>query len=120
MQLLHYNVGGLYGLHYDSANTDVVNDVHYRIATWINYLSDVEAGGATVFPLLNVTVWPEKGAALFWYNLRSSGSLDEDTLHSGCPVIYGDKWIATKWILLKGQGDGNKCCLDRNVRNNFP
>ncbi|CAG2162076.1 unnamed protein product [Oppiella nova] len=67
-----------------------------RIGTWINYLSDVEAGGAIVFPLLNVTVWPTKYSAIFWHNLHKSGQLDGQTLHSGCPVLVGHKWIATK------------------------
>ncbi|PRD25225.1 UNVERIFIED_CONTAM: Prolyl 4-hydroxylase subunit alpha-1 [Trichonephila clavipes] len=31
-----------------------------RVATWLTYMSDVNGGGATVFPRLNITVWPKK------------------------------------------------------------
>lgn len=38
-----------------------------------NQMTDVTEGGATVFPLLNITVKPEKGSALIWYNLYRDG-----------------------------------------------
>ena len=36
-------------------------------------------------------MYPTEGAMLFWYNLHSDGSIIEDSLHSGCPVLYGVK-----------------------------
>ena len=55
-------------------------------------LTDVPAGGATVFPFLGLSVRPQKGMALLWYNLRPNGSPDPLTLHSACPVLIGNKW----------------------------
>lgn len=45
-----------------------------RIATFLVYMTDVEAGGATVFPTLGLTLHPVKGAAAFWYNLLPDGT----------------------------------------------
>jgi prolyl 4-hydroxylase len=36
-------------------------------------MSNVEWGGATVFPVVNGYIRPEKGSAAFWYNLYASG-----------------------------------------------
>lgn len=55
-------------------------------------MSDVEKGGATVFPFYNVTVQPVKGTAVFWYNLFKDGVGDVTTLHGACPVLVGSKW----------------------------
>ncbi|KAF0298415.1 Prolyl 4-hydroxylase subunit alpha-1 [Amphibalanus amphitrite] len=61
-------------------------------------LNPVLRGGRTVFPYLGVSVEPEQGSAVYWDNVLPDGTADERTLHSGCPVAYGYKWIANKFI----------------------
>ena len=37
------------------------------------------------------------GDALLFYNLKPDSSQDFSSLHTGCPVLQGVKWTATKW-----------------------
>ena len=55
-------------------------------------MTDVEAGGFTVFPQIGVKLKPEKGACAVWYNLKASGEGDYSTRHAACPVLTGNKW----------------------------
>ncbi len=49
-------------------------------------------GGATVWPYLGVSIFPEKGSAAMWFNTRSTAFPDYLTLHAACPVLLGQKW----------------------------
>lgn len=55
-------------------------------------MSDVEQGGGTVFTAINIALWPKKGSAAFWYNLKPNGEGDFKTRHAACPVLTGSKW----------------------------
>ncbi|CAG7723752.1 unnamed protein product [Allacma fusca] len=118
-QIANYGLGGLYVPHTDHLMNNPNPEVYTawerfvgdRIATMMIYLSNVEAGGATVFPRAGVTLWPKKGAAAFWWNLDRSGVGDENTRHGACPVLYGDKWVSNKWIRLNEQFLSATCGL---------
>ncbi|XP_075524922.1 prolyl 4-hydroxylase subunit alpha-1-like isoform X4 [Dermacentor variabilis] len=107
-QIANYGVGGQFAAHIDYLD-DILADPNRtiddfgrtsgdRIATLMFYLSDVEEGGATVFPNLGVRLMPKKGNAAFWWNLNADGEGEQLTKHGGCPVLYGSKWIANKWF----------------------
>lgn len=119
-QVANYGIGGLYVTHTDylminpdpaaySAWEHFMGD---RFATFMVYLSDVEAGGATVFPRAGVTIWPQRGSAAFWWNLYRSGVGDENTRHGGCPVLHGSKWISNKWIHYNDQFQRHQCGMN--------
>ena len=77
------------------------------------YLSSPEFGGNTIFPQAGISVKPEIGSALYWFNAGAQNNYDSRILHGGCPVAYGNKWIANKWIKIAAQFkqfncDGNK------------
>jgi len=104
-QIANYGIGGLYQSHTDNVihpNIETPDPwniyVGDRIATLMVYLSDVEAGGATVFPRAGVTCWPRRGSAAFWWNLYKSGEADATTRHGACPVLHGSKWVSNKWV----------------------
>ena len=90
--------------------TSESNDVGgLRVTTFMIYLSNVEAGGHTVFPQVGIFVPPVEGAALFWFNVGARDNFDTRILHLGCPVLYGNKWIANKWIKLLPQVKNHPC-----------
>lgn len=62
------------------------------------YMGKVKAGGETVFPDLNLTISPNKGSAVFWYNLLNNGTKDYSTLHAACPVLLGTKWSTLSFV----------------------
>uniref|UniRef100_A0A3Q3JHE7 procollagen-proline 4-dioxygenase n=1 Tax=Monopterus albus TaxID=43700 RepID=A0A3Q3JHE7_MONAL len=116
LQVANYGVGGQYEPHFDFGRKDEPDAFEElgtgnRIATWLLYMSDVQAGGATVFTDIGVAVWPKKGSAVFWYNLHPSGEGDYRTRHAACPVLVGNKWVSNKWIHERGQEFRRRCGL---------
>ncbi|XP_055351631.1 prolyl 4-hydroxylase subunit alpha-1-like [Paramacrobiotus metropolitanus] len=117
LQIANYGIGGHYEPHFDfarKAETKVFTSLGMgnRVATMLFYMSDVEAGGATVFPKLNLALWPKKGSAAFWYNLHKNGEGDVRTRHAACPVLSGVKWVSNKWIHEYGQEWHRPCELE--------
>ena len=74
-----------------------------RLATVMGYLSNVQLGGGTAFPNAGIHVKAEKGSIVFWWNILTNGRFDVQTIHGGCPVLVGSKWITNKWIRWKYQ-----------------
>ena len=84
---------------------------------------DVEEGGETAFP--QGSVWidpsipkkmgpvsdcaqghvaakPKAGDGVLFYSYHPNGTMDEASMHTGCPVIKGIKWAAPVWIREEG------------------
>lgn len=112
--ILRYQIGQRYASHFDAFSPDEYGpQKSQRIATFLIYLSDVEEGGETMFPYENgsnmdieydyfkcigLTVKPRQGDGLLFYSLLTNGTIDPTSLHGSCPVIKGEKWVATKWL----------------------
>ncbi|GFP88618.1 probable prolyl 4-hydroxylase 9 [Phtheirospermum japonicum] len=112
--VLRYEVGQRYISHYDSFDPAVYGpQKSQRIASFLLYLSDVEEGGETMFPFENgsnmnigynykscigLKVRPRRGDGLLFYSEFPNRTLDKTSLHGSCPVVKGEKWVATKWI----------------------
>jgi prolyl 4-hydroxylase len=102
LQVLHYQPGTEYEPHYDYFDADdpgtpvLLRRGGQRVASLIMYLSTPENGGATIFPELGLSVYPQQGNAVFFSYPQPDPSTG--TLHGGAPVIAGEKWIATKWL----------------------
>jgi prolyl 4-hydroxylase len=100
LQVLHYQPGQEYEPHYDWFDpaqpgfAAVTARGGQRIASVVMYLNTPEAGGATGFPNVGLTVTALAGSAVYF---AYEGG-DTSSLHAGLPVIRGEKWIATKWL----------------------
>lgn len=68
-----------------------------RSWTFMIYLNDVEAGGATRFKAIGKTIQPEAGKLLCWNNRKPDGAVNPNTLHHGMKVRRGLKYVITKW-----------------------
>ncbi|KAH8247287.1 hypothetical protein KR038_001633, partial [Drosophila bunnanda] len=109
-QVMNYGVGGLFRTHIDVLLADEVRiSQFYDFGILCFQLSEVKQGGGTIFPYLNLTVFPQQGSVLFWYNLDTAGNEEPYVAHAGCPVIVGSKWVMSKWIEDIGQ-EFNKPC----------
>ncbi|KGP92301.1 2OG-Fe(II) oxygenase [Pontibacillus chungwhensis BH030062] len=97
LQILHYQPGQEYKAHHDFFKQSDNN----RISTLVLYLNDVEEGGETLFPELGLSVTPKKGMAVYFEYFYQDEELNNKTLHSGNPVVKGEKWIATQWMRRK-------------------
>ena len=110
LQILNYQIGGEYKPHFDYfPPADSGSKVHtakggQRVSTLIIYLNDVEAGGETILPEVNLAIVPKKGSACYFEYCNSQNQIDPMTLHGGAPVIAGEKWIATKWMRQERYG----------------
>ena len=106
LQLLHYDVGELYGNHHDYyhlPDADKWSQDGGRILTVFLYLTDVEGGGETDFPRLNLTVTPKRGRAVLWPSVldRNPLKLDWRTEHAALEVTKGVKYGANLWFHQK-------------------
>ncbi|GFH26357.1 Fe2OG dioxygenase domain-containing protein, partial [Haematococcus lacustris] len=110
--VLRYGPTNKYGPHLDGLE---------RVASVLIYLVAPEEGGETAFPHSNgwlhpemgeptqgpfsecakghVAYKPKRGDALMFFDLKPDYQTpDDDSMHTGCPVVRGVKWNAVKWI----------------------
>jgi len=130
VQVLRYGRGEKYSAHADyfeaalyqnDANTQrlIKGGVRNRMSTVFWYLTDVGAGGETVFPRFNgsressmddcdngLKVKPERGKVLIFYSMKPDGTEDPASLHGACPVKEGIKWAANKVRMLTVDNTG--------------
>ncbi|TVU27622.1 hypothetical protein EJB05_19116, partial [Eragrostis curvula] len=120
LQVLHFEAGQKYEPHFDYfLDEHNTKNGGLRMATLLIYLSDVEEGGETIFPDANVNssslpwyselsecarrglaIKPKMGDALLFWSMKPDATLDPLSLHGGCPVIRGNKWVSTKWMRI--------------------
>ena len=105
IQVIHYSEGEEYKPHFDAwlENTDTGRRClargGQRLVTCLAYLSEVEAGGGTFFPKLDVEVMPRQGRLVLFHNCyQGSSDRHPSSLHGGLPVLSGEKWACNFWF----------------------
>jgi prolyl 4-hydroxylase len=98
-----YEVGQEFKAHTDYFEPDGQDFVRFtsvagqRTWTFMAYLNDVDAGGATRFKVIDKMFQPRRGMLVGWNNHRPDGSLNPATLHHAMKVRKGLKYVITKW-----------------------
>jgi hypothetical protein len=100
LQVVKYESGEEFREHHDWFRKDYMDRINgnQRKYTFFVYLNDVEDGGYTRFPKLNVSFKPKKGAALFWQNCTSHEMCFDDSLHQGEPPKRAVKYGLNIWV----------------------
>jgi len=112
-QVLRYQPGQYYRFHHDFILDHNSLPIGPRVYTFFMYLSDVEKGGETSFPLLDIKVRPKAGRAVIWPSVLSETPFVKDsrTSHEALPVIEGIKYAVNSWIHMFNFQDAyfNRC-----------
>ena len=106
IQVIHYSPGQKYGAHFDAY--DLGSDRGrrcckrggQRLVTCLIYLNDVEEGGSTRFPRLDLEIEPRAGRMVIFNNV-DPGDYSRPhpaSLHGGEPVQAGEKWAMNIWF----------------------
>jgi len=110
LQLLRYEPGQQCFEHTDFLEDHKNRPQGVRILTLYFYLSDVEEGGQTYFPQLDVAVEPKKGRAVVWPSVQNGNPDQEDprTTHGSKSIISGVKYGANAFIHQRNAKAGYK------------
>lgn len=98
LQCVRYGVREEFRPHVDTGYGEVELGAEARYWTLLLYLNDDLQGGETVFPLLRRAVRPRRGRVLLFPNRLADGRVNLWSLHGGCPVAEGNKWVANVWF----------------------
>lgn len=87
----------------DFIPVDVEQNPGPRVLTAYIYLNDVEKGGGTNFPQLDITVTPQRGQLLLLPSILNEDStkVDMRTEHQALPVEAGEKYGANGCLHLR-------------------
>jgi prolyl 4-hydroxylase len=105
LQLIHYAENEEYAPHFDAWDAATERGQRcmlkggQRMATCLFYLNDVEQGGGTSFPNLDMEIRAKKGRMVLFHNCHEGSTVRHpDSLHGGMPVLQGEKWACNFWF----------------------
>ena len=99
LQVVRYEDGQEFKEHYDWFQDEYRDKINnQRQYTFFVYLNNVENGGETLFPKLNLSFKPKAGNALFWENCYSFNDCYDEALHQGKSPKGETKYGLNIWI----------------------
>ncbi len=105
LQVIHYNENEQYAPHFDAwdkasqRGQRCMEKGGQRMVTCLLYLNDVEEGGGTSFPNLDMEIRAKKGRMVLFHNCHEGSTVRHpDSLHGGMPVLKGEKWACNFWF----------------------
>jgi len=119
-QVGRYEKSQEYQAHYDAFDMDSEEGVAcaqnggQRTCTVLIYLNNVERGGHTSFPTLDLTFKPEEGKALVFFPASLDGTIDSRALHAALPAV-DTKWVCQVWVRQSEYNGVNNLTLDTKV-----
>ncbi len=69
-----------------------------RVATQLVYLNQEFSGGETRFDNAGISIRPERGMCMLFYNVGPDHNVDPLTRHTGVALRGGVKWLLSRWI----------------------
>lgn len=105
LQVIHYAETEQYAPHFDAWDKATergrrcMEKGGQRMVTCLLYLNDVEEGGGTSFPNLDMEIRAKKGRMVLFHNCQTGSTVRHpDSLHGGMPVRKGEKWACNFWF----------------------
>ena len=105
LQVVHYAESEQYAPHFDAWDKSTQRGQRcmakggQRMVTCLLYLNDVQQGGGTSFPNLDMEIRAKKGRMLLFHNCHQGNTVRHpDSLHGGMPVLQGEKWACNFWF----------------------
>ena len=108
LQVVHYGVTQEYQPHYDGWDIDTPKGKEKtrrggnRAVTALMYLNEVDGGGGTCFPKVDVEVEAIPGRLCIFHDIADGERTRHiNALHGGMPVTEGEKWACNLWFREK-------------------
>ena len=108
LQVVHYGETQEYKPHFDAYDMTTEKGRQrtakggQRLVTALMYLNEVEDGGGTIFPKLELEVEARPGRMVIFHNVGDHELEDltrhRHSLHGGSPVWGGQKWACNLWF----------------------
>ena len=113
LQVVHYGATQQYKPHFDAWDITTAKGRQKtavggnRAVTALMYLNDVDGGGGTSFPELDLEIEAVPGRLCLFHDLiEGSSNRHPHSLHGGMPVTAGEKWACNLWFREKRYARG--------------